>query len=167
MPGMETKLHAVINEPGEFKGMSSHYSGAGFSGMKFPFHGMEVEDFYTWIARARASDQVLDRDRYRELLKPSENEPAAHFALGDETLYHAILNGCVEPGQTCMDAMMTDGTGTHGMEGGHGEAPAAGDDSGHEGHDAMPEAPPADEDSARVAPSGPALTHQYAYLRQN
>ncbi|AUH66692.1 ubiquinol oxidase subunit II (plasmid) [Paracoccus zhejiangensis] len=176
MPGMETKLHAVINEPGEFKGMSSHYSGAGFSGMKFPFHGMEVEDFYTWVARARASEQVLDRDRYRELLKPSENEPAAQFALGDETLYHDILNRCVEPGQTCMDAMMTDGTGTHGMEGGHGEAPEAGGEGhdmgeggaegeggGHEGHDAAP----ADEDSASAKPSGPALTHQYAFLRQN
>ncbi len=31
MPGMQTELNAVINKPGVFKGMSSHYSGAGFS----------------------------------------------------------------------------------------------------------------------------------------
>ena len=35
MPGMETKLHAVINKPGEFEGFSANYSGAGFSGMRF------------------------------------------------------------------------------------------------------------------------------------
>ena len=45
MPGMQTQLHAVINKPGEFKGMSSHYSGAGFSGMNFPFSGMDQAGF--------------------------------------------------------------------------------------------------------------------------
>ena len=158
MPGMETQLHAVINEPGEFKGMSSHYSGAGFSGMKFPFHGLEQPDFDAWVAEVAASGQALDRDRYRELLQPSENEPAAHFTLGDESLFHDILNRCVEPGQTCMDAMMTDGSGGHDM--GHGA-----------GHDAAPaerhETMPADEDSARILPDDPAPTDQFALLRQN
>jgi cytochrome o ubiquinol oxidase subunit 2 len=31
MPGMETKLHAVINKAGEYEGLSSNYSGDGFS----------------------------------------------------------------------------------------------------------------------------------------
>ena len=35
MPGMETKLQAVINKPGEFQGFSANYSGEGFSGMHF------------------------------------------------------------------------------------------------------------------------------------
>lgn len=115
MPGMQTQLHAVINEPGTYKGMSSHYSGAGFSGMNFPFYGMDQANFDAWIEKARASGQVLDRDAYRELLKPSENEPPAHYALGDEALYHDILNRCVEPGQICMDVQMA-------QDGGHGGA---------------------------------------------
>ena len=41
MPGMETTLHAVINKPGNYEGFSSNYSGAGFSGMRFRFHGVE------------------------------------------------------------------------------------------------------------------------------
>ena len=40
MPGMETKLHAVINKPGVYEGFSANYSGAGFSGMRFKFHGL-------------------------------------------------------------------------------------------------------------------------------
>lgn len=141
MPSMQTQLHAVINAPGTYKGMSSHYSGAGFSGMNFPFYGMDQAGFDAWIDKARASGQVLDRDRYRTLLKPSENEPAALFTLADETLYHDILNRCVEPGQTCMDAEMA----------GHGDMPA------HEmqGHDmpaqGMPDHGGATDDAAGSA----------------
>ncbi|MFX5562938.1 ubiquinol oxidase subunit II, partial [Acinetobacter baumannii] len=40
MPGMETKLHAVINEAGAYRGFSANYSGAGFSGMRFAFLGL-------------------------------------------------------------------------------------------------------------------------------
>ena len=45
MPSMQTQLRAVINAPGTYKGMSSHYSGAGFSGMNFPFYGMDQAGF--------------------------------------------------------------------------------------------------------------------------
>ena len=41
MPGMQTKLHAVINKPGEYEGLSSNYSGDGFSHMRFKFHGLD------------------------------------------------------------------------------------------------------------------------------
>ena len=41
MPGMQTELNAVINKLGVFQGMSSHYSGAGFSGMTFKFRQPE------------------------------------------------------------------------------------------------------------------------------
>jgi cytochrome o ubiquinol oxidase subunit 2 len=61
MPGMETKLHAVINAPGEYRGFSANYSGDGFSGMKFAFHGLNDADFDAWIAGAKAGGRLLDR----------------------------------------------------------------------------------------------------------
>ncbi len=106
MPSMQTQLHAVINKPGEYKGMGSHYSGAGFSGMHFPFHGLEATDFENWVQQARASGKVLDREAYLELLEPSQNEPAAFYELADDRLYHDILNRCVKDGQICMDTQM-------------------------------------------------------------
>ena len=108
MPSMQTQLHAVIEKAGDYRGMSSHYSGAGFSGMHFPFHGLEAADFDAWIEKARASGNVLDRAAYRELLKPSQNNPAAFYKLDDDKLFHDILNRCVDPGQTCLDAMMAE-----------------------------------------------------------
>ncbi|MFV0299796.1 MAG: ubiquinol oxidase subunit II [Paracoccus sp. (in: a-proteobacteria)] len=160
MPSMETQLHAVINEPGEYIGMSSHYSGAGFSGMNFPFHGLEQADFDAWIARARDAAQVLDRDRYRELLKPSENEPAAYFTYDDATLYHDILNRCVDPGQTCLHSLMSDG--------GHGDLPESADSAsaaGGAGVDPIRLALSGDLCSA--TPGEPSLIEQFANLRPN
>jgi hypothetical protein len=56
MPGMETKLHAVINKPGEYEGFSANYSGAGFSGMRFKFHGLTRPPTSTqWVAAGQGS----------------------------------------------------------------------------------------------------------------
>jgi cytochrome o ubiquinol oxidase subunit 2 len=107
MPGMETKLHGVVNRPTESQGFSANYSGAGFSGMRFTFRGLSDEDFEQWVRNARATPGELTRQGYLELAKPSENEPARLYGRVDETLYHAILNRCVAPGTACMDQTMT------------------------------------------------------------
>ncbi len=106
MPSMETKLHAVINEEGVFPGRSSHYSGAGFSGMKFDFHGLDQAGFDAWVNKAASSGQSLDRATYAELLKPSKKHPVTLYSLPDGELYHDIVNRCVNPGEVCMDEMM-------------------------------------------------------------
>ena len=107
MAGMETKLHAVINEPGTYQGFSANYSGAGFSGMRFAFHGMEDANFDQWVARVKAEGGTLERADYLKLERPSENEPVRHYANVDPVLYKAILNMCVEPGKMCMSEMMS------------------------------------------------------------
>lgn len=106
MPGMETKLHAVINRPGEYVGFSANYSGDGFSHMRFAFHGLDQAGFDQWVAGVRASGQELDRETYLELEKPSEKAPVIHYASVDDRLFDAVVNMCVEPGKMCMGEMM-------------------------------------------------------------
>ena len=106
MPSMETRLHGVLNKTGVSEGFSANYSGAGFSGMRFAVHSLSDQDFDKWIEDTRATHSALTREDYRQLAKPSENEPARRYARVDDTLYHDILNRCVEPGSTCMDQMM-------------------------------------------------------------
>jgi len=105
MPGMQTSLNAVINQPGEFDGFSANYSGAGFSDMKFKFHGMDQAKFDAWVQKARMH-KALDRAHYLALEKPSQREPVRHYGSVDSSLYHAILNRCVNEGAKCMDQMM-------------------------------------------------------------
>lgn len=107
MPGMETKLHAVINKPGEFEGFSANYSGAGFSGMRFKFHGMSKGEFDQWVQKAKSSkDGELTREGYTKLEAPSEREPVRHYASVASDLYDAILNRCVDRNKMCMKQMM-------------------------------------------------------------
>ncbi len=106
MPGMETKLHAVINKQGEYEGLSSNYSGDGFSHMRFKFHGVDQAGFEAWVARVKQNGTALNRDAYLKLEKPSAKEPVRYYATVDDGLYEAVLNMCVRDGQMCMKDMM-------------------------------------------------------------
>jgi cytochrome o ubiquinol oxidase subunit II len=118
MPGMETKLHGVINAPGDYKGFSANYSGGGFSGMKFTFKGLEPAAFDAWLASARQGGARLDRRAYLELARPTENTPVQRFAVVEPLLWDAIVNMCVEPGKMCMGEMMAiDARGGLGLKG--------------------------------------------------
>ena len=105
MPGMETKLHAVMGEAGNYQGFSANYSGAGFSGMRFTFRSLDAAGFDGWVNNIKSGAQALDRMRYLELEKPSENVPVQSFAKVDQALYDAILNLCVQPGKMCRNQM--------------------------------------------------------------
>ena len=117
MPGMETTLHAVINKPGNYEGLSSNYSGAGFSGMRFRFYGVSDAGFRAWVNRIRQGGGGLNRTNYTQLEKPSEKVPVMRFGTIDPGLYKAILEQCVQPGKPCMSELMK-----HDMSGGgHGD----------------------------------------------
>ena len=116
MPGMQTKLNAVINEPGAYKGFSANYSGPNFTGMRFTFHGTDPAGFDQWIAKAKAQPQ-LDRATFTAMeqrknpVHPYEEQsvkpqPVRYYGQVETDLYHAILNQCVQPEQICMDDMM-------------------------------------------------------------
>jgi cytochrome o ubiquinol oxidase subunit II len=106
MPGMQTQLHAVINHPGEFEGFSANYSGAGFSQMRFKFHGLSVQDFGLWAEKVKADGTALGRTEYAALAKQSIGDPVRHFSTVEDGLFNAILNMCAAPGKMCMNEMM-------------------------------------------------------------
>ncbi len=126
MPGMKTQLHAVINRPGVYKGISANYSGAGFSGMHFAFHGTSETDFDAWVETARQADGRLDRATYLDLERPSENVPVSYFADVDPELFDAVVNMCVDPTKMCMkDMMAIDADGGLGLAGARNTLPVA------------------------------------------
>lgn len=106
MPGMETQLHAVMNQPGSYTGFSANYSGAGFSHMRFNFKGLDSAAFEHWVQDAKAHGTVLSHDAYTQLARPSESNPVQLFATVAPGLYRAILNRCVDQQTMCLDHMM-------------------------------------------------------------
>jgi cytochrome o ubiquinol oxidase subunit 2 len=105
MPGMETKLHAVMNKEGEFNGISGQYSGSGFSRMNFGFRSLAQQGFDEWVAKAKAAGTPLDREAFLKLEKPSEAEPVRYFSSVENGLFGAIVGLCVTPGQMCVHEM--------------------------------------------------------------
>ena len=105
MPGMEAKLHAVLNKAGAYEGFSANYSGAGFSGMHFVMHSFDAAAFDGWVGGIKQAGGSLDRAQYLELERPSENVPVRTYASVEGGLYDAILNMCVEPGKMCINQM--------------------------------------------------------------
>ncbi len=120
MPGMQTTLYGVINNPGTFEGISANYSGAGFSGMRFKVHGTDASGFDRWVQQNREQGGELSRDAYLKLEQPSEREPVRRYASVADGLYDAILNRCVESNRMCMNDMMAiDARGGMGLAGIH------------------------------------------------
>ena len=118
MPGMETKLHAVMNKEGEFRGQSAHYSGSGFSRMKFGFRSLSDQGFDEWVAKAKAAQTLLNRDAYLKLERPSEAEPVRYYGSVEDGLYAAILGMCAAPDLMCTSEMHhIDRQGGAGLEG--------------------------------------------------
>ncbi|PTT86595.1 ubiquinol oxidase subunit II [Pelomonas sp. HMWF004] len=106
MPGMETQLNAVINRAGVYDGMSANYSGAGFSGMRFKFHGMNDADFARWVADNKTGGNTLTRADYLQLEQPSTGEPVRRFANVEPGLWGAIVDRCVDDRKMCASQMM-------------------------------------------------------------
>ncbi|MDR7294974.1 cytochrome o ubiquinol oxidase subunit 2 [Pelomonas aquatica] len=106
MPGMETQLHAVINKPGVYDGLSANYSGAGFSDMRFKFHGLSSEEFERWVAAGKGAGNTLTRADYLKLEQPSAKEPVRRFASVEPGLWGAIVDRCVDGKKMCASQMM-------------------------------------------------------------
>src|SRR5438445_4773835 len=60
MNGMTTQLNLHADAPGTFQGLSSHYSGDGFSDMHFDVQAVPTEQFAAWIETARSTGPSLD-----------------------------------------------------------------------------------------------------------
>lgn len=101
MPGMETKLHAVLNRPGRFEGRSGNYSGAGFSDMDFWTRAVEPAAFDRWAAAVRGTPGRLDTGEYLRLEKPSEDVRPMRYGAVEARLFNRIVGMCVRPGQSC------------------------------------------------------------------
>ncbi len=100
MPGMETKIHLIANEPGSYRGLSANLSGTGFAKMTFIAEASSEADFHQWIQSVKQSSNNLDFEEYNQLAKPSENNSATSFLLKEEGLFDRILMKYMMPSTT-------------------------------------------------------------------
>jgi cytochrome o ubiquinol oxidase subunit 2 len=97
MYGMTTRLNLQADKPGTFQGLSSHFSGDGFSGMHFDVHVVPLEQFSKWAQDASNAQQALDERSYGEIAKPSINNAPAIYRLADPNIFQAIVTQKLPP----------------------------------------------------------------------
>ena len=91
MPRMTTRLNLQADRPGVYDGLSSHYSGEGFSGMRFKAHVVPRDRFAAWAASVRGKGPVLDGRGYMELEKPSSYVKPHSYGAVAPGLFDAIV----------------------------------------------------------------------------
>jgi len=94
MAGMQTQLHLIANEPGTFDGISSNFSGRGFSGMKFKAIATPDDaTFEQWVAKAKQSPDTLNTmDDFTKLAAPGENHPVEYFSSVKADLFKSVID---------------------------------------------------------------------------
>lgn len=115
MPQMNSKLHLVASEQGQFNGVSANYSGDGFADMRFKWHSVTQQGFDNWIAQLKQSNKTLDRAGYLTLSQAPQMGDVAgkekdaqvrYFSSVDKDLYYRIVNRCVADGKECNERLM-------------------------------------------------------------
>jgi len=101
MAGMVTRINLQADQTGRFRGMSSNYSGAGFSDMYFTVTAVPAGEFSQWVAATRTTGPVLDPQSYAELAKPSQAVAPFSYRAVASDLFSEVING---PG----DAILAD-----------------------------------------------------------
>jgi cytochrome o ubiquinol oxidase subunit II len=98
MNGMTTQLNLQADSPGTFRGLSSHFSGDGFSGMYFTVHAVPPQQFAAWIDATRSAGPNLDRASYTALARQSMDvAPFTYRAIAPD-LFQQIATQEVPPG---------------------------------------------------------------------
>jgi cytochrome o ubiquinol oxidase subunit 2 len=92
MAGMQTQLHLIADVPGTYAGLSSAFSGPGFSDMHFETLAMPRERFDAWVSQARNAPAALDDATYRVLEQPSTKAPVTTYARVMPGLFDSIVD---------------------------------------------------------------------------
>ncbi len=91
-------MNLRADAPGTFRGLSSHYSGDGFSDMHFDVHAVSPEQFAAWIEGTRNTGPALDRENYAALATQSMDTSPFTFRAVDPALFQQIVTQQLPPG---------------------------------------------------------------------
>ena len=97
MPGMTTRLNLMADHPGDYPGLSAHFSGDGFSDMRFTVHAVPESEFSSWIARTQGEAAALDADAYSQLARAGSNTQAQAYSGVDPMLFEHIVQSTARP----------------------------------------------------------------------
>ena len=103
MNGMETQLNLSADAAGTFAGLSSHYSGDGFSTMHFNVEALPADRFTAWVDATRQGGPTLTSQSYSDLAKQSLSVAPFNYRDVEPDLFHKIVTQVLPPGPGPID----------------------------------------------------------------
>lgn len=97
MTGMQTKINIIANHKGNYRGLSTNFSGNGFSGMHFVVHAGSNQEFNRWVQKAKRSPKRLTITQYKKLAKSSSNNAVEYFSSSTDGLFQKIIAQYMKP----------------------------------------------------------------------
>jgi cytochrome o ubiquinol oxidase subunit 2 len=98
MNGMTTQLNLRADTSGTFRGLSSHYSGDGFSNMHFDVQAVPAAQFSAWVEATSKTGPTLDAGSYTALAKQTLNTTPFTFRSADPAMFQEIVTQKLPPG---------------------------------------------------------------------
>jgi cytochrome o ubiquinol oxidase subunit 2 len=90
MPRMVTQLNLIPDHPGTYEGLSSQFSGDGFSDMRFDTVVLPANGFAGWLQAAQANPMKLDARAFTELAKPGISKTPSTYGTVAPDLFDAV-----------------------------------------------------------------------------
>ena len=98
MNGMAQQLYLQADQPGTFRGISSHYSGDGFSDMHFEVRSVSAADFAAWVKATHGAGPALDAGSYAALAVQSIKVEPFTFGDAEPGLFQKVVGQELPPG---------------------------------------------------------------------
>ncbi|GAB3488876.1 ubiquinol oxidase subunit II [Marinomonas epiphytica] len=95
MAGMENRMNLMGTEVGEYRGISSNYSGFGFAGMRFKAKVTSEEDFQAWVEGVKASGQALTDEEYDRLTEKTRDHKVEYFSSINPLQFKNIIESFI------------------------------------------------------------------------
>jgi cytochrome o ubiquinol oxidase subunit 2 len=97
MTGMCTQMSVMAAKAGVYRGLSSQFSGDGFSDMHFKVVAVDRVGFDRWVENLRQSGRTLDKGAYEQLVALHATAQTSYFSSADGDLFDYALQRGTKP----------------------------------------------------------------------
>ncbi len=111
MSGMCTQMYVIAGKPGIYRGLSTQFSGEGFSDMHFKVVAADRAGFDQWIEGLRQSGKSLDKPAYEQMLAAHGTEQATYYSFAQDDLFDYALQRGTKPASAVVERRIDPGVG--------------------------------------------------------